>query len=366
MTDIIELEVNGSLYTNFDNISVEKSVWNPGGRFSFSTSASLKDFFPIKPGDSCAVKVNGNYVITGFIDEVAASYSSSSHGITISGRDATADLIDSSVGPDFELKGPITLLALINQTIQHMKLPLVAYTEPSLEDLEPISESELASAEFDVKGWEFLSKFASLRQVLLISDGTGGIYITRGNDKGDAPLIQNAVGGIGNNVKSAEYRDNWKDRYHTYGFTGQLSPTVLFDQSDSAEAIEQTNTAIAGQSGLVTDDQIRETRRLFMKPEESSDSTSLEDRARWQANINKAKGRQYSATLSGFSRSENSIWEPNQPVYVVDNFAKINERMLITAVAYKYGIGSGSEVTLECVQSDLLSLEATKPPKESK
>lgn len=363
MTDTITLEVNNNVYENFDEIKVSKSIKNPCGSFSFSTTASLKDNLPIRAGDLCAVKINNVPVIKGFIDSIDASYSINSHGITISGRDLMADLIDSSIGPDLEFKGPITLVDLFRQTIKHMGLNLSVTSQVS--DIEPISEEELVSAEFDVKGFDFLSKYATLRQVFVYSSGTGGLIITRGAGGEPRATLQNVVGSLGNNIKSAQYRDSRQDRYNKYSFTAQLSPVILDDQSATAEAIEAANASISEQTSSITDAQIRATRKLFLKAEESSSSVTMEERAQWESNIRKARGRTYTATLTGFKYGTGAlqIWFPNMLVYVNDDLFKLKEKMLVWSVNYSLSTSGGSEVMLECVQHNLLSLEATKPPK---
>ena len=44
----------------------------------------------------CELLISGDSVIKGHIDKVAPSFSATDHGITISGRDASADLVDCS------------------------------------------------------------------------------------------------------------------------------------------------------------------------------------------------------------------------------------------------------------------------------
>ena len=51
---------------------------------------------PITPGAACTVSVDGEPLISGYIDVVSPHYSADEHGINVSGRDRTGDLVDCS------------------------------------------------------------------------------------------------------------------------------------------------------------------------------------------------------------------------------------------------------------------------------
>jgi len=95
----IELEVNGNLYGGWKSLRVDTSMNQFAGAFGFTAT----DLFPgnfgrwkIKMGDECTVVLNGEVLITGYVDQISIGYDSESHNIQIAGRDKTADLVDCS------------------------------------------------------------------------------------------------------------------------------------------------------------------------------------------------------------------------------------------------------------------------------
>src|SRR5262249_8845001 len=53
--------------------------------------------WPIKPGDACQVLLDGQVVVSGFVDVYAPSFDARSHRVEVRGRSATADAYDSSI-----------------------------------------------------------------------------------------------------------------------------------------------------------------------------------------------------------------------------------------------------------------------------
>lgn len=354
----ISIEVNGLVYQNFDSVSVYRSVDTISGKFSFETSANINKAFPIGAGAACKIRVGNNVVMIGYVDKVSVNYSYRDHKITISGRDKTADLNDSTIGPNVEISGPITLANICRKTLDAMGLTdIKVYDQAS--DLMPFDQSELVSAEIDKKGFEFLESYARQRQVFLMGDGAGNIIISRSGAGASVSSLQNVIGRPNNNIIEASYSDDREQRFNLYSFDAQQSPINI---------LEDSNEAISNQSGNANDNDIRSTRRLYMKLEESGVSQTAFDRAAWEANVRRSRGKRYTATVHGFysNKEETNLWAPNQIVSVNDDFTDIHADMLIWSVEYTYSVSGGSITRLECAPPDALTLEAQEPQKQKK
>ena len=96
------LRVNGRRFNSWKSISINRSIANISGSFSFTTSnrfAGEGEKWGIEEGDPCTVDIADERVLTGYIDDISDGYSVSSHDVTFSGRDKTADLVDCHYNP---------------------------------------------------------------------------------------------------------------------------------------------------------------------------------------------------------------------------------------------------------------------------
>ena len=345
---MITIEVDDKEYTDFKAASVFRSVDTLAGSFQFEASPKPGIKYPIRVAQACEVFVDGVRQINGFVEGVGVSYSPSGHQITISGRDKSADLIDSTVGPDVDLNGPISLGGISRATIKAMGLRMDVIE--NVASLEIFKSTEIASAELDKTGFDFLESFSKQRQAFITGDGNGNLVITRAGTTKAVTALQNIIGGEQNNIKSSSTNNDDVARFNRYQVQAQLNPSSSDVSFGAATIVDQTGSAIDGD--------IRSTRRLYFVAEESADGTTSKQRAEWEANIRRAQSRKYTATVAGFSQEDGSLWQPNTLVTVNDEFASIKADMLIWSTSFSYDLGGGSVTTLECVPPDALSLIA--------
>ena len=92
---MITIETAGQEYRGFTEISVVNSLDTLSGQFSFLATTKNDDILPIKRDETCIIRVEGETVMTGFVEKINVKYSGDSHRLIIEGRDKTADVIDS-------------------------------------------------------------------------------------------------------------------------------------------------------------------------------------------------------------------------------------------------------------------------------
>ncbi|TAN62608.1 MAG: hypothetical protein EPN20_10800, partial [Magnetospirillum sp.] len=97
----VTLQVADRIFSGWKSVSIQMSLERLAGSFSVSASESWTEggqlvTGPIRSGDGVAVSVDGETVITGYIDSAEPYYSTSDAGTRIRGRDRTADLVDCS------------------------------------------------------------------------------------------------------------------------------------------------------------------------------------------------------------------------------------------------------------------------------
>lgn len=207
--DII-LEVDGRRYGGWKSIDISRGLEQCAGTFRLSVT----DRWPqqneprgIKAGAACRVTIDGRAVITGYVDDVEASWSATSHEYRVSGRDKTADLVD-CCPPSLQLKGA--------------DLPALARRWAGLFGIEVVVEAECNKAVPGFKTeegetcFEMLERLARANAVMLTSDGDGRLVITRAGTRKAAAALQ-----MGGNLLRFSLSSSMKDRFSEVTVKGQ-------------------------------------------------------------------------------------------------------------------------------------------------
>ncbi len=353
----MELEVKGIRYSNFTAASCEIRLDALSNTFSFEAVAAEGEPLPFKGGESCRVIVDGNVALTGFIEFVFVSYDPRSHNINIQGRDKTGDLLDSSLSSISDLRAPITLKEIIEAVIKNIGSDLKVVEEVTTEPFE--STQDVASPEPGDNAFKFLEKYSRKRQVLLTSNGDGDIVITSGSAQTAKGAIQHIIGAEDNNVLAANFSFDTTGRFNLYKFSSQLNPFALNNAGDT------DISSVVNQNGSTSDPEIRIGRQLVLVSENPYSNDQNEARSKWEANIRKARGLKYLATVTGYRVDpkdlESDLWQINKLYPIIDDFLSKEEPMLLNSVTFTLNVPSGEQTSLGFVNKEAYSLELEKP-----
>jgi len=347
------LEVNGESFEFFSNLSVTRSIETLSGTFNFQATIRKGNTFPIKSGDACRVFLDDVSVIDGFAEKVSSKGSSVEHSINVSGRDKTADLVDSSVVKNLTFQGAISLKRIIENVLTDLGLSGVSVIDES-GGIPDFTAQDREAGGIGVNAFDFLGKYARKRQVLLTTNGSGNIIITRGGGQLiDTALLHQLNGTSSNNVLNYEVTYDESKRFYEYKVKSQLNPSIGMNDGSST-----TPKVLVDQSGMAIDSGIRKSRKLTLNAESSSSNTVSKNRALIEANLRRARAKTYRAAVQGFSiNPKEGLWRPNLLVRIVDDFAQVDAQMLIRSVNYNQSL-SGSITTLEFVVKDAYTLQA--------
>lgn len=361
----MEIEVNGVRYSRFTGANATLRLDALSNSFSFGAVSDQGAPLPFTGGEACTVYADGEKVVQGFIELVNVSYDASSHAIDLQGRDKTGDLVDSSIGVLDDLGTQISLRRLTQIVIAHLNprdptfINVVDLAKPAL--FTP--GEDLAAPDPGQNAFEFLETLARKRQVLLTSNADGDVVITQnsGTEVEGAAIIARAGDPEGrNNVIKASVSYDQTGRFNVYKIASQdnLIPLAVAGSIGVDQIVDQ------GGSTVVLDQAVRRGRQFILTGESSFAGTQTKDRATWEANIRKARGRVYSATVHGFRHQGGALWSPNTLVRVQDDRAGINAKMLINSVNYAMDTDGGRMTTLSLLQRDAYTLELEEPGTE--
>ena len=357
MTIYLE-DLNGKQYRNFMAATVELRLDALCNTFSFQIATKDNQPLPFRGNEPCRVVVDGELALTGNIEIVDASYSARQHNITVYGRDKTGDLLDSTIGPISDLRPPISLKAIVERVISEIGLTGVEVVDEANAPVFNKAE-DLVSPEPGENAFEFLEKFARKRQVILSSNKDGNILLTTATPKRAQSFIRNVIGGTQNNVKSGTVSYDTTGRFNVYKFVSSLNPIAL----NAAGSVGLKD--VVDQSGQQIDTEIRKGRQMVLVSESPFSSSQNSDRAKWEANIRKSRGRAYSATVQGFRNENGDLWAINTLASVNDEFAGISANMLINTIGFSYSLSGGSETTLGFIDENAYTLTLDEPQRQN-
>lgn len=352
----MKLEINGIQYSNFVSASCTIQLDALSNTFSFEAALPEGEPLPFKGGDPVKVLVDDELVLTGNIEIIEVDYDADDHTITVSGRDKTGDLLDSTLNADPDLIGEnLTLKGVIEAVIKNIgsDIKVIDNVNPRPYDL----TEDIASPESGDNAFAFIEKFSRKRQVLLTSDADGNVVIEKNTGQTAEGGIQHIIGADDNNVMSSTFRFDTTGRFNVYKFDSQLNPVALDNAGDTDLA------SLVNQSGRVSDDDIRVGRQLVLVAESPFSSTFDEARAKWELDIRRARGLIYSAVVPGFrvGVDTGNLWTTNRLYQIVDDYLGKSEPMLANSTTFTLDLTNGRQTTIGFVDEKAYTLSLKKP-----
>lgn len=242
----------------------------------------------IKAGQSCALAIAGETVITGAIDTAPPFYRGGDTGVAVRGRDRTALIVDSCV--EARSWNGATLLAIANDLVgpKGINVRLVnwdggkPYPKYAVDPGEKISSTlEDACRQLGVMMW---------------TDGLGNLMIGR-------PAKGPHVGTLklGTNIIEADGGPDHSERFHTVTVVGQRAGGDLWDKAEGA------------QRGQATDPAIDPRRTLVLAAESQVEGgATAQQRAEHEVRVRQARGNVVSVTIHGWRAPNGAILRPGQ------------------------------------------------------
>lgn len=322
------LTLAGETFAGWTDLSVTRSMEAAAGGFVIEYAAPKRPGWRIAAGQRCTVTLAGKPVIAGWIDAVRHRYDASDHVLTVSGRDASADLVDcTALHRPAEWRG-LALLDLVRTLAQPFGITAAAEvdTGPAFEvfRLEP---GETA--------WEAIERACRLRGCLAMPAGDGSLVVTRAGESGAASGL--LTGGASGNVKLFEFSEDHSDRFSEYRIFAQRPGDGDGQPADFAHV-----------AGATLDPAVKRYRPLVLPAEDAADPVAALARAQWEAAVRRARGTRARAIVVGWTDSGGELWRPNTKVRHRDPWMGDGE-WLIATVAYGLSDEGGTATELELV-----------------
>lgn len=346
MKSVVTLTVNGTSYGGWKTINIALSIEKLSGAFQveMAVQGGEKEATPtsiIKPSDACTIDINGQTIITGYIDRVAPTYDAGKHVIQITGRDKAGDLVDCSVVHETGQFLDQTIDRIITTICDPFGIPVNVEADVG-EPLKFFSIDQSATC------FQTIQKLCNMRQVLCVSDGKGGISLTRsGSESVNASLIE------GENILAGAAEYDFSERFSLYIAKGQKMGTL-----------NDTPQTIAQNIGQASDDLISRYRPLLIIPDGQSDNANCQAIAEWEQKVRSGKSRRLDVTVAGFTMGKGGeLWPLNKMVQVDAPLLYVRKQLLIASINFALNDG-GELTTLSLTERD--AFETLDIPKAKK
>lgn len=325
MDNRVTLTVDGMKYGGWTEVRVTRSIENVAGAFQVAVTERWPwnpSRRPIRRGQRVAVAIGGETVITGYVYAVRRDYDAETHRVAIGGRDATGDLVDCDLLPIGDI-APQKLEALVAMLAAPFKIPVRVEVDTG----QPIE----ASPDPGNSVWDEIAEACRARAVLAISDGLGGIVLTRAGALGRVPdKLQ-----LGRNVVRARGISSENERFSELHVFGQR-PGI-----DEAPGDWTTDG-----HGVARDPTVRRYRPRVVIAERVDEDTGYQGRAEWELRYRVGRSERFEYEVKGWRHAGGALWQPNALVTVEDEFMGMSRELLIVSVELTLDEHSGSMATL--------------------
>lgn len=332
MADDITLRIDGVDWTYWTSVQVTRQMDAIAGTFSLALADKWiggAQALPIAAGMACQILIGGEQVIDGYIDQVRPSFSATAHGISVTGRDRSADLVDCAA-----IHSPGQWLnCTVLQLAQALASPFGVNVTAEGDVGAPIASFKLEEGE---TAFEALDRALRQRELMACPDGKGGIVLLKaGAGTASGSLRQ------GENILSAEGQFDMADRFSDYIVKGQKPGTDKVWGKDAC--------AVRGQ---YRDQAVQRYRPMLIRAEQSGDSSNAHQRAAWECSVRAARAVTVTATVQGFRQQgvgreqSGPLWQLNQMADVDLPYLRISQRLLVAGVEFRRDATSGSTTRL--------------------
>ncbi len=335
MNDQLIMVIDGKPHTGWTRATVGRSIERGPHQFdieltdNWSSKSTIKPA-TVQPGMTLQAYINDDLLLTGYIDDVDPSYDKTNHLLRARGRSRLGDLVDCSTEGKQYVKQSLLQIA----QAECKPFGISVSVADSAKTAASLAFVKTHSRDLGQPIWEFLEELARIRAVLLISDASGNLVITRaGTGRADVALE------LGKNIESASGTFSNRELFSDYIVTGQQSnePTTQLEGVDNSQpkAVVKSDKA----SGRF--------RPLTISSDNPLDIAGCKTRAEWQRNVHEGRAQGVVYTATGWRQTEGGrVWAPNELIHVNDPWMGWDDERLIveTRLSLDSDTGRSTEI----------------------
>ena len=316
----VTLIISGRRLEGWTAATVTRALETVAGRFQITLSErdpGTEMRRAISPGEACVVELDGDRVLTGYVDSVSISYEAESHALTVVGRDATGDLVDCSAASQPGEWHDASLIEIASALTDPFGVPVRAEVDIGA----PFRRFRIEEAE---SVFEAIERACRFRGVLPLASGDGALILGAPTRARSAVRLERGV-----NILSASGESSWIDRHSEY---------TLLGQQPGSDAL--TGPEAAHVSAQASDAGVTRHRPLTIVGEQALDTAEAQARIDWEASVRAARARSATITVQGWRETEGgALWAPGRLVRVTDDWLGLDRELLVSTTVQSISDG---------------------------
>ncbi len=357
MVNKVSVEIDGKTFETFKSVNIDTDLDTFGFAFDLEINIPNQESDINTQGKAIKINIDGETLVTGFIEKQTISTTRDSTSIIINGRDKPCDFIDSRVSNKV-FSTPIGFETLLKKLLVITGYEVVApnkkiglQTELGVNqiavvneygDIENFANSEGIGFSKDESAYELIQRLADKRRLVLGTNGDGNIVIRKIGQKITSTILQRykiqGVNTTANNIQTSTIVRDDSKRYYEYKIVSSSTSTNP-NNEDWQSAVDNLKDNKVQYSGVFYDNEIRPTRK-FIDYVANLTNSQCQERAEWECNIRRAKAFEYRCRIFGFRQnlntviSKNPLWEINSLVYIFDEVCNVEGEFLVKSIKY--------------------------------
>lgn len=342
--ETVELLIAGKAHGDWSGYEIDSDLLTPADAWQVRLGMSGGMMPPdVAAGAPVVVRVDGETVLTGRVDEISHQVSKTAHSFTMSGRDHAAVLLDCSA-PIFT-KQMVSLKELCTALTRDFGIP-----QPRI-DADSTRIREKVNVEPGDSAWDALVHAAEANGLWPWFEPDGTLVI--GGPDYSQPVVATLVlhyDGRGNNVLNLDKTESVTERYSQVTVLGQTHGTA-------SESGKHNLTATARDSGISW------YRPKIVTDHEADNYAVCLDRARKLISDSRLKGMTLTAQVQGHrivgaTDAAPLLWKPGQRVYVVSEPHGIEAVFFLMARKFTRNRSEGTRTTLTLKEDGVWIMDA--------
>ena len=349
----VELVVDGQIFMTWTRVNITRSLTDLSGSFELEMTdpprhiaafpwSTPRPGAPIRFGAKAEIRVWGEPVLVGWIEDVHPYVEDGRAMLYVAGRDVTCDPVDCPPDPRgrHEYRN-IDLLEFCKKVLA--KWPHISVRA----EVDVGAAFDRLSVDAGETALSAIEKHARKRGVLVTSDGVGGVVLTR-SGKTAAPgsiALPGNVRALQGNVSARERFSDYFVKGGAEKSGGRKGGPALDAEAGPADEPRQAAGDQSGEGhaeaagslvmGHARDEEVTRWRPVVNLSRTQTSQNDAQTYAEWLMRTRRGKSEQVDYEVSGW-RAPGGLWRLNQLAMVEDNYSLISRQMLIHRIAYQY------------------------------
>lgn len=342
----LELVVGGRRHAGWKSVRVQRSLEQLASSFDLGfTDRWSRQHEPVAilAGADCTIEIDGERILTGYVDDVEVTSSATERGMTASGRAKTADLVDASAVHRPGQWSGMSLLGIASELCAPFGIGVRSEVELS----DPVVRRFVL--QHGEGAYEALERLARLKGVLVVSSPHGELVFTRSGRRSSRSRIERGV-----NILRGQIKTSTRDLHSEY---------IVKAQSQGSD--DSYGDAAAGPKGTATDAEVGRYRPLIIMSDEQGSPAELKARAQWERNVRRGRSARLTYSVPGWTNAADEAWDVNTRVEVIDPWFGVAEELLIVSATFARG-SEGTTTELELLRPAAFDVVAAEKRKKAR